>query len=172
MSLDLHNYVASVPDYPEKGIIFRDILPLMADGQAFKQATDEIVAYARDKHVDMVVGPEARGFIVGCPVAYELGVGFAPARKKGKLPREAVSASYDLEYGSATLQMEADAIKPSQRVLVVDDLLATGGTIGATIEMVEKMGGVVVGTAFLIELKALNGRAKLADYDVKALMEY
>src|SRR5699024_5796905 len=146
--------------------------PLMADGQAFKQDTDEIVAYARDKHVDMVVGPEARGFIVGCPIARELGVGFAPARKKGKLPREAVSASYDLEYGSATLQMEADAIKPGQRVLVVDDLLATGGTIGATIEMVEKMGGVVVGTAFLIELKALNGRAKLADYDVKALMEY
>ena len=99
-------------------------------------------------------------------------MGFAPALKKGKLPREAVSASYYLEYGSATLQMEADAIKPGQRVLVVDDLLATGGTIGATIEMVEKMGGVVVGTAFLIELKALNGRAKLADYDVKALMEY
>ena len=166
MSLDLHKYVESIPDYPEKGVIFRDILPLMADGKAFKQATDEIVAYARDKHVDMVVGPEARGFIVGCPVAYELGVGFAPARKKGKLPRQAVSASYDLEYGSATLQMEYDAIKPGQRVLVVDDLL------GATIEMVEKMGGVVVGTAFLIELKALNGRQKLANYDVKALMEY
>lgn len=172
MALDLRKYVASVPDYPEPGIIFRDILPLMADGEAFKQATDQIVAYARDKQVDMVVGPEARGFIVGCPVAYELGVGFAPARKKGKLPREAVSASYTLEYGSATLQMEADAIKPGQRVLVVDDLLATGGTIGATIEMVEKMGGEVVGTAFLIELAALKGRDKLEGYDVFALMEY
>ena len=100
MALDLYKYVASVPDYPEKGIIFRDILPLMADGAAFKQATDELVDYAKDKKVDMVVGPEARGFIVGCPIARELGVGFAPARKKGKLPRKAISASYDLEYGS------------------------------------------------------------------------
>ena len=114
MALDLYKYVASVPDYPEKGIIFRDILPLMADGAAFKQATDELVDYAKDKKVDMVVGPEARGFIVGCPIARELGVGFAPARKKGKLPRKAISASYDLEYGTATLQMEADAIKPGQ----------------------------------------------------------
>ena len=101
MALDLYKYVASVPDYPEKGVIFRDILPLMADGAAFKQATDELVDYAKDKKVDMVVGPEARGFIVGCPIARELGVGFAPARKKGKLPRKAISASYDLEYGTA-----------------------------------------------------------------------
>ncbi|MFC2749326.1 MAG: adenine phosphoribosyltransferase, partial [Limosilactobacillus fermentum] len=121
MAINLYDYVASIPDYPEKGIVFRDILPLMANGEAFKQATDEIANYARDKHVDMVVGPEARGFIVGCPVAYELGVGFAPARKKGKLPRPAVSSTYDLEYGSATLQMENDSIKPGQRVLVVDD---------------------------------------------------
>ena len=105
MALDLYKYVASIPDYPEKGIIFRDILPLMADGEAFKQATDEITAFARERQVDMVVGPEARGFIVGCPVAYKLGVGFAPARKKGKLPRATVSASYQLEYGEATLQM-------------------------------------------------------------------
>jgi adenine phosphoribosyltransferase len=137
MALDLYKYVASIPDYPEKGIIFRDILPLMADGEAFKQATDEITAFARERQVDMVVGPEARGFIVGCPVAYKLGVGFAPARKKGKLPRATVSASYQLEYGEATLQMENDSVKPGQRVLVVDDLLATGGTIGATIDMVE-----------------------------------
>ena len=158
MALDLYKYVASIPDYPEKGIIFRDILPLMADGEAFKQATDEITAFARERNVDMVVGPEARGFIVGCPVAYELGVGFAPARKKGKLPRATVSASYQLEYGEATLQMENDSVKPGQRVLVVDDLLATGGTIGATIDMVEQMGGKVVGAAFLIELKELEGR--------------
>ncbi|NME34129.1 adenine phosphoribosyltransferase [Lactobacillus sp. MRS-253-APC-2B] len=172
MALDLYKYVASIPDYPEKGIIFRDILPLMADGEAFKQATDEITAFARERDVDMVVGPEARGFIVGCPVAYELGVGFAPARKKGKLPRATVSASYQLEYGEATLQMENDSVKPGQRVLVVDDLLATGGTIGATIDMVEQMGGKVVGAAFLIELKELEGRKHLRDIDIKTLMEF
>lgn len=172
MALDLYKYVASIPDYPEKGIIFRDILPLMADGKAFKQATDEITAFARERQVDMVVGPEARGFIVGCPVAYKLGVGFAPARKKGKLPRATVSASYQLEYGEATLQMENDSVKPGQRVLVVDDLLATGGTIGATIDMVEQMGGTVVGAAFLIELKELEGRKHLRGIDTKTLMEF
>ncbi|MGQ3490147.1 adenine phosphoribosyltransferase [Limosilactobacillus mucosae] len=172
MALDLYKYVASIPDYPEKGIVFRDILPLMADGEAFKQATDEITAFARERQVDMVVGPEARGFIVGCPVAYKLGVGFAPARKKGKLPRATVSASYQLEYGEATLQMENDSVKPGQRVLVVDDLLATGGTIGATIDMVEQMGGKVVGAAFLIELKELEGRKHLRGIDTKTLMEF
>ena len=172
MALDLYKYVASIPDYPEKGIIFRDILPLMADGEAFKQATDEITAFARERQVDMVVGPEARGFIVGCPVAYKLGVGFAPARKKGTLPRATVSASYQLEYGEATLQMENDSVKPGQRVLVVDDLLATGGTIGATIDMVEQMGGTVVGAAFLIELKELEGRKHLRGIDTKTLMEF
>ncbi|HAM86892.1 MAG TPA: adenine phosphoribosyltransferase [Lactobacillus sp.] len=172
MALDLYKYVASIPDYPEKGIIFRDILPLMADGEAFKQATDEITAFARERQVDMVVGPEARGFIVGCPVAYKLGVGFAPARKKGKLPRATVSASYQLEYGEATLQMENDSVKPGQRVLVVDDLLATGGTIGATVDMVEQMGGKVVGAAFLIELKELEGRKHLRGIDTKTLMEF
>lgn len=172
MALDLYKYVASIPDYPEKGIIFRDILPLMADGEAFKQATDEITAFARERQVDMVVGPEARGFIVGCPVAYKLGVGFAPARKKGKLPRATVSASYQLEYGEATLQMENDSVKSGQRVLVVDDLLATGGTIGATIDMVEQMGGTVVGAAFLIELKELEGRKHLRGIDTKTLMEF
>lgn len=172
MALDLYKYVASIPDYPEKGIIFRDILPLMADGEAFKQATDEITAFARERQIDMVVGPEARGFIVGCPVAYKLGVGFAPARKKGKLPRATVSASYQLEYGEATLQMENDSVKPGQRVLVVDDLLATGGTIGATIDMVEQMGGTVVGAAFLIELKELEGRKHLRGIDTKTLMEF
>ena len=172
MALDLYKYVASIPYYPEKGIIFRDILPLMADGEAFKQATDEITAFARERQVDMVVGPEARGFIVGCPVAYELGVGFAPARKKGKLPRATVSASYQLEYGEATLQMENDSVKPGQRVLVVDDLLATGGTIGATVDMVEQMGGKVVGAAFLIELKELEGRKHLRGIDTKTLMEF
>lgn len=172
MEIDLHDYIASIPDYPEKGVIFRDISPLMADGVAYKYATDKIVDYAKDRNVDMIVGPEARGFIVGCPVAYKLGVGFAPARKKGKLPRETVSASYDLEYGTAELQLQKDAIKPGQRVLVTDDLLATGGTIDATIRMVEELGGIVVGTAFIIELKDLHGREKIKDYDILTLIEY
>ena len=172
MTLDLYKYFASVPDFPEKGVIFRDILPLMANGAAFKQATDELCEYAKDKKVDMVVGPEARGFIVGCPIARELQVGFAPARKKGKLPRKAISATYDLEYGEATLQMEADSIKPGQRVLVVDDLLATGGTISATIKMIEELGGIVVGCAFLNALKDIHGRVKIKAYVLIAIIEF
>ena len=172
MATDFTKYIASVPDYPEKGIMFRDISPLMADGQAFHAATDEIVAYAKDKGVEMVVGPEARGFIVGCPVAYELGVGFAPVRKKGKLPRETIEVTYDLEYGSDTLTLHKDAITPGQRVLICDDLLATGGTIKATIELVEQLGGIVVGCAFLIELMDLHGRDKIDGYDIVNLMEY
>ncbi|KRM25433.1 adenine phosphoribosyltransferase [Ligilactobacillus acidipiscis DSM 15836] len=172
MALDLNNYIASIPDYPEKGIIFRDISPLMADGEAYHQATDQIVQFAKDKGVQMIVGPEARGFIVGCPVAYELGVGFAPARKKGKLPRKTVKASYKLEYGESALYMHQDAVLPGQKVLVVDDLLATGGTIGATTDLVEQLGGEVVGCAFLIELSELHGRDKIKDYDILSLMKY
>ncbi|WP_461239614.1 adenine phosphoribosyltransferase [Paucilactobacillus sp. N302-9] len=172
MAIEIKDYIASIPDYPEKGIIFRDISPLMANGEAYRQATDEIVKYAKDKNVEMIVGPEARGFIVGCPVAYELGVGFAPARKKGKLPQETISASYKLEYGTAELQLQKLAIKPGQRVLVTDDLLATGGTISATIQMVEQLGGIVVGTAFIIELTALHGRDKIKDYDMLSLVQY
>lgn len=172
MAINFKDYIASVPDFPEPGVIFRDISPLMADGKAYAAATDEIVEYAKDKGVEMIVGPEARGFIVGCPVAYKLGVGFAPARKKGKLPRETVSASYDLEYGQATLYLHKDAIRPGQRVLVCDDLLATGGTIAATIDLVEKLGGIVVGTAFLVELSDLHGRDKIKDHDVFTLMSY
>lgn len=172
MALDLKQYIASIPDYPEKGIVFRDISPLMADGAAYTEATNQIVSYARERNVEMIVGPEARGFIVGCPVAYELGVGFAPARKKGKLPNETISASYNLEYGTAELQLQRAAIKPGQRVLVTDDLLATGGTISATIEMVEALGGIVVGTAFIIELTELKGRDKLKDYDILSLLKY
>ena len=144
----------------------------MADGMAYREATKQIVDYAKEKGIDMVVGPEARGFIVGCPVAYELGVGFAPVRKPGKLPRETISVSYDLEYGSDTLTLHADAIKPGQKVLVCDDLLATGGTVKATIDLVEKLGGIVVGCAFLIELKELHGRDKIANYEIKTLMDY
>lgn len=172
MTLDLRDYIATVPNYPEPGVMFRDISPLMADGDAYRYATDLLVDYARSKDVEMIVGPEARGFIVGCPVAYELGVGFAPARKEGKLPRETVKATYELEYGESALYLHKDAIKPGQRVLVTDDLLATGGTISATIKLVEALGGVVVGTAFMIELKDLNGRDKIKGYDIFSLMEY
>lgn len=172
MAINFRDYIATVPDFPEKGVMFRDISPLMADGKVYAAATDKIADFAKDKHVDMIVGPEARGFIVGCPVAYKLGVGFAPARKKGKLPRPTVSATYDLEYGQATLYLHKDAIKPGQRVLVTDDLLATGGTIAATIKLVEDLGGIVVGTAFIIELKDLHGRDKIKDYDMFTLLEY
>lgn len=170
--MDLSKFIASVPDYPEKGVIFRDISPLMADGDAYRYATQHIANYAKDKDVEMIVGPEARGFIVGCPVAYELGVGFAPARKKGKLPREVIEVNYGLEYGEDTLQLHQDAIQPGQRVLVVDDLLATGGTLAATIELIEELGGVVVGTAFLIELVDLKGRDKIEGYDIFTLLQY
>ena len=172
MAVDFENYIASVPDFPEKGIVFRDISPLMADGKAYAAATDAIADYAKGKGVEMIAGPEARGFIVGCPVAYKLGVGFAPARKKGKLPRPTVSASYNLEYSTSTLYLHKDAIKPGQRVLVCDDLLATGGTIAATIDLVERLGGIVVGTAFIVELTDLHGRDKIKNYDILSLTQY
>ncbi|MBF8807981.1 MAG: adenine phosphoribosyltransferase [Enterococcus lacertideformus] len=170
--MDLKKYIASIPDYPSKGIIFRDISPLMADGEAYREATKQIVDYAKEKRIDMVVGPEARGFIVGCPVAYELGVGFAPVCKKGKLPRETIEVTYGLEYGTDILTLHKDAIQPGQRVLICDDLLATGGTIKATIDLVEELGGIVVGCAFLIELMDLDGREKIEGYDMITLMEY
>jgi adenine phosphoribosyltransferase len=170
--MDFKQYITIVPDWPKPGIIFKDITTLMDNGEAYKAATDEIVKYAKEKQIDIVVGPEARGFIIGCPVAYSLGVGFAPVRKEGKLPREVIKVEYGLEYGKDVLTMHKDAIKPGQRVLITDDLLATGGTIEATIKLVEQLGGIVVGTAFLIELSELNGREKLEGYDVFTLMHY
>lgn len=170
--MDFKQYIADVPDFPEEGIVFRDISPLMANGEAYREATRQIVEYAKGKGVEMIVGPEARGFIVGCPVANELGIGFAPCRKKGKLPRETVEVSYGLEYGNDILQLHKDAIKPGQKVLITDDLLATGGTIAATIELVEKLGGEVVGAAFFIELADLKGRDKIEGYDIFKLMTY
>ena len=160
--MDLKNYIATIENYPKEGVTFRDISPLMADGNAYSYAVREIVQYATDKKIDMIVGPEARGFIVG----------FAPVRKPGKLPREVISADYEKEYGIDTLCMHADAIKPGQRVLIVDDLLATGGTVKATIEMVERLGGIVAGCAFLVELDGLNGRKALEGYDTKVLMNF
>lgn len=170
--MDLKNYIADVVDFPEKGIIFRDISPLMQDGEAYRYAVNEIVEFAKDLGVDKVVGPEARGFMVGCPVAVGLGCGFAMARKKGKLPRETIEVDYGLEYGEATLQLHSDAVKPGEKVLICDDLLATGGTTLATVELIEKLGGEVVGLAFLIELMDLNGREKIEKYNIKTLMEY
>jgi adenine phosphoribosyltransferase len=170
--MDLKQFVAIVPDYPKKGIVFKDITPLMNNGAAYKYATDQIVEYAKDKNIDIIVGPEARGFIIGCPVAYALGIGFAPVRKEGKLPRETIKVNYGLEYGTDVLTIHNDAIKPGQRVLITDDLLATGGTIDATIQLVEQLGGVVAGIAFLVELSYLEGRNKLEGYDILTLMHY
>jgi adenine phosphoribosyltransferase len=170
--MDLKQFIAIVPDYPKPGITFKDITPLMNNGDAYKYATDQIVHYAKDMQIDLIVGPEARGFIIGCPVAYSLGIGFAPVRKEGKLPRETVKVSYGLEYGNDVLTIHKDAIQPGQRVLITDDLLATGGTIEATIQLVEQLGGVVAGIAFLIELSYLEGRKKLEGYNIMTLMNY
>ncbi|MFS0861690.1 adenine phosphoribosyltransferase [Fredinandcohnia sp. 179-A 10B2 NHS] len=170
--MDLTKFVEIVPDYPKPGIKFKDITPLMNDGEAYKYATDQIVRYAREKDIDLVVGPEARGFIIGCPVAYSHGVGFAPVRKEGKLPRDVIKVEYGLEYGKDVLTIHKDAIKPGQRVLITDDLLATGGTIEATIKLVEELGGIVAGIAFIIELTYLDGRDKLEGYDVLTLMQF
>jgi adenine phosphoribosyltransferase len=161
-----------VLDFPEKGIRFKDITTLLNDGDAFHQAIDALADPFRDAGIDVVVGPEARGFIVGVPVAYALRAGFVPVRKPGKLPAETLTYEYNLEYGKNTLEMHKDAITPGQKVLIVDDLLATGGTIEATIAMVEALGGIIVGLVFLIELSYLDGRKKLANYNVMSLMKY
>ena len=158
--MDLKNYIEIVEDWPKPGIKFKDITPLMANGAAYKDATDKIVEFAKEKEIDIIVGPEARGFIIGCPVAYAMGIGFAPVRKEGKLPRETIKVQYGLEYGKDVLTIHKDAIKPGQRVLITDDLLATGGTMDATIKLVEQLGGVVAGLAFLVELTYLEGREK------------
>lgn len=170
--MNFKDYIANVENFPKEGITFRDISPLMENGAAFQAAINEIVEYARKIGAEMIVGPEARGFIVGCPVAYELGIGFAPARKKGKLPRPTETISYGLEYGESILQIHRDAIKPGQKVLVCDDLLATGGTIKATTELIERLGAEVIGCAFIIELTALEGREKIQNYDIFTLTQY
>ncbi|QKY69555.1 adenine phosphoribosyltransferase [Lentibacillus sp. CBA3610] len=170
--MDYKKHVEIVEDWPTEGVQFKDITPLMDNGEVFKSAVDEIVEYARKKNIDRVVGPEARGFIIGCPVSYALEVGFAPVRKEGKLPRDVIKVDYGLEYGKNVLTIHKDAIKPGQRVLITDDLLATGGTIEATIQLVEELGGIVAGCAFLIELSYLNGLDKLEGYDVLTLMRY
>ena len=170
--MNFKEYIKIVEDFPKEGIVFKDITPLMQDGDVFKNAINEIAEFGRDKNADIIVGPEARGFIVGCPVAYALDLGFVPVRKPGKLPRDVIQVEYGLEYGKDALTIHKDAIQPGQRVIIVDDLLATGGTINATIQLVEKLGGIVVGLAFLIELTDLGGRDHLKGYDIFTLMKY
>jgi adenine phosphoribosyltransferase len=170
--MNLKDKIRVIEGFPKEGISFKDITTLIGDGEAFKASIDEIVNHLKDKNVDLIVGPEARGFIFGVPVAYALGVGFVPVRKKGKLPSETVSVDYGLEYGTDTLEIHRDAIKKGQRVAIVDDLLATGGTIEAVARLVERVGGEVVSLDFAIELTELNGRDKLKGYDILSLVDY
>lgn len=170
--MDLTKYIADVPNFPTEGILFKDITPLLQNGVAFKHACDLITLFAKEKGATVVVGPESRGFIFGCPVANNLNIGFVPVRKPGKLPREQIKEEYTLEYGSNTLCMHLDSIAPGDKVIIIDDLLATGGTLKATCNIVKKLGGEVVGIACLIELEALNGRTLLEDYPVYTLIKY
>src|SRR5690348_16653501 len=164
--------IDDVPDFPKKGILFKDITTLLKDPRAFKQSIDQLTDLVRGHAPQIVIGMESRGFIFAAPIAYQLGAGFVPVRKLGKLPGEVISTEYDLEYGTNTLELHADAITPGERVLIVDDLLATGGTVSATIDLVERLEGKVVAVAFLVELTALNGRDRLNDYNVISLIQF
>jgi adenine phosphoribosyltransferase len=169
---DLTSKIRDVPDFPKPGILFKDITTLLRDGESFRASIDGLMDKIGKRDVDVVVGMESRGFIFGAPIAYKLGVGFVPVRKLGKLPADVVSVEYDLEYGSATLEMHKDALAPGAKVLIVDDLLATGGTVAGTIELVKQLRGEIVACAFLIELTALKGRDKLKGFDVVTLISY
>ena len=171
-AVDLKSKIRDVPDFPKPGIVFKDIMPLLADARAFAQMLDELAAWAGERRPDLVVGAEARGFITGGALANKLGCGFVAARKPGKLPWRTVSAKYALEYGFDSLEVHADAITQGARVLVHDDVLATGGTAKAKAELVEQLGGTVVGALFIISLEFLNGREKLSGYDVHSLIQY
>ena len=170
--MDLRGYIRDVPDFPKPGIVFKDITPLLLDPAAFDHAVRSLAMYARPLGVEMIVAAEARGFILGGALARELGVGFVPARKAGKLPHETVSVQYGLEYGLDELHLHADALSGGASVLIHDDLLATGGTSKAKIDLVEQLGGQVVGCAFVVELAFLEGRRRLAGYEVHALVRY
>ena len=170
--MDLKEKIRVIEGFPKEGISVKDITTLVADGEAFKESIDRIVEHLKDKNVDVILGPEARGFIFGVPVAYALGVGFVPVRKKGKLPAETVSVDYSLEYGVDVLEIHKDAIKKGQKVAIVDDLLATGGTVEAVAKLVEKVGAEVVALDFAIELTELKGRDKLEGYEIMSLVQY
>ena len=168
----LEEYVRSIPDFPEPGIIFRDVTSILQDADGLQLAIDSIQDLVKDVDADVIVGTESRGFIFGVPVAYNLHKPFVPVRKKGKLPCETISQEYDLEYGSAVVEMHKDSIKPGQRVVLIDDFIATGGTIEAAVKMIEALGGEVVKIVFLMELAGLNGRERLKNYDVASVICY
>jgi adenine phosphoribosyltransferase len=170
--IDLKIYIRSIPDWPKKGILFRDITPLLADPKAFAAAVDALCVGFTGAGIEYVAAVEARGFIFGAAVAEKLGAGFVPIRKKGKLPYKTESISYDLEYGTDTLEVHSDAVESQAKVLMVDDLLATGGTMAAACKLIEKIGGQVVGVVFLVELADLRGREKIASYNVKSIISY
>jgi adenine phosphoribosyltransferase len=172
VTLDLRERIRDVPDFPTKGVVFKDLMPLIADQEYFAETIRRLADWARPRDPDLVLGAEARGFIFGGALAYAIGAGFVAARKPGKLPRETIEATYDLEYGTDSLQLHRDAIGPGARVIVLDDVLATGGTAKAKVELVENLGGVVAGILFVIELTFLGGRERLEGYDVHALIEY
>ncbi len=168
----LEDYVRSIPDFPEPGIIFRDVTTILKDADGLELAINQLRDSLQDLDIDVVVGPESRGFIFGVPIAYLLHKGFVPVRKKGKLPCETVSMEYDLEYGSAVIEMHKDSIKPGQKVVIIDDLIATGGTTEAIIKLIESLGGEVVKICFVMELAGLNGREKLSGYEVYSAITY
>lgn len=170
--MNLESKIRNIQDFPKPGIGFKDITTLLKDGDAFKEAIDKIVENLKDKDVDYIVGPEARGFLLGAPVAYALGVGFVPIRKPGKLPAEVVSFEYDLEYGTDKIEMHKDSIEEGKKVVIIDDLLATGGTVEAATKLIESLGGEIVSIQFLIELEFLNGKDKLKGYDVESIIKY
>jgi adenine phosphoribosyltransferase len=169
---DLRALIREVPDFPKPGILFYDITTLLKDPVAFRAVIDKMAEQVGDKKVDVVVGMESRGFIFSAPLAYQLNAGFVPVRKLGKLPAETIEVEYELEYGTATLEVHRDAIEQGQRVLIVDDLLATGGTVMGTIELVRRLGGEIAGLSFMVELTALNGREKLGEYEIHTLLTY
>jgi adenine phosphoribosyltransferase len=168
----LKSKIRDVPDWPEEGVVFKDIMPLLADAEALRETIDVLGDWAGERRPDIVVGGEARGFFIGSAIAYKLGCGFVPARRPGKLPLETISAEYALEYGKNALELQSDAFEDGSRVLIHDDVLATGGTSKAMAELVEQLGGKVVGIQFIIELDFLKGREKIADYDVFGLIHY
>jgi len=170
--MNLKDFIRIVPDFPQPGISFKDITTLLKDGGAYREAVDRLKAMVEGWSIDKIAGPEARGFVIGAPLANALGVGFVPIRKSGKLPAESISVGYELEYGKDQLAIHKDAVRPGERVLIADDLLATGGTISTCIKLVEALGGQVVGCAFLIELAYLGGRAKIGDKPVVSLINY
>jgi adenine phosphoribosyltransferase len=170
--MNIKENVRVIEGFPREGISFKDITTLVKDKDAFKYTIDEMVKDLRDKNVDIIVGPEARGFIVGAPIAYAMGIGFVPIRKPGKLPADTIKIEYELEYGKDALEIHKDAIKPGQRVAIVDDLLATGGTILSVAKLIEQLGGEIASMSFIIELTGLKGRDKLADYPVNSIIQY